>query len=323
MTSSIGSFVYEVGTEGDDEFFGDESSRLYFGLAGDDSFSNDVLAGESYFVGGTGADTYTVSPQSFTVIHETGGSADDRYIDVLIDEALNPLVATIDARHLFVQSQDASSVLLIVDWELPENRIETFSLINPLGELEDVEFDEFREIVLDLDTFIGDFTFEDLGFVGTLGDDIQAAIDLLDNGAPEVPLTPAEAVTVALLYEAGLGRSFDAPGLNFWIDQREDGFTERDLAAAFVDSPEFLEAVGDPDELGDQELVEALYVNILDRPGDAGGIAFWTSVAGMPGVSDGDLLLAFATADENRDAFPELDGLSELAPGFWDIVLIS
>ncbi len=323
MTSSIGDFVYVVGTEGDDEFSGDTDSRLFFGLAGEDSFSNEVIAGESYFVGGTGDDTYTVSPQSFTIIHETGNSPDDRYVDVLIDDALNPLVATIDARHLFVQSQDASSILLIIDWERPENRIETFSLINQDGVLEDVEFSEFREIVFDLESFIGDFNFEDLGFEEPLGSDIQLAIDLLDDGASEEPLTQEAAITVALLYEAGLGRSFDAPGLNFWIDEREAGFTDRDVAAAFVDSPEFVETVGEPDDLSDQELVEALYVNILDREGDEGGIAFWTSVAGMEGVSDADLLLAFSAADENRAAFPELDGLTELAPGFWDIVLVS
>ena len=323
MTSSIGGFAYAVGTDGDDEFFGDESQRIFFGLAGDDSLVNEVIAGESYFVGGTGDDTYTVSPQSFTILHETGNSPNDRYVDELIDEALNPLIATIDARHLFVQSQDASSILLVVDWERPENRIETFSLINQQGELEDVEFAEFREIVLTLDTFIGDFSFEDLGFVGTLGEDIRLAIDLLDNRAPEVPLTQEEAITVALLYEAGLGRTFDARGLNFWIDERESELTERDLAAAFVASPEFRDTVGAPEELTDEDLVEALYVNILDRPGDAGGIAFWTSVAGMEGVTDGDLLLAFATADENRMAFPELEGMTELAPGFWDIVAIA
>ncbi|WP_460452246.1 DUF4214 domain-containing protein [Alsobacter sp. SYSU BS001988] len=43
---------------------------------------------------------------------------------------------------------------------------------------------------------------------------------------------------------------------------------------------------------------ERLYMNVLDRPGDTGGISFWTSLLDQ-GTTRGDVLLGFSESHEN------------------------
>ncbi len=134
-------------------------------------------------------------------------------------------------------------------------------------------------------------------------------------------LSEEDARTVALLYEAGLDRNghIDLPGLNFWIDRREEGLEERDLAAAFLASPEFAERFGDPETLSDAAYVDTLYQNVLERAGDPEGQSFWTGVLAL-GFGRDTLLLTFATSAENISRSPVVEDLREIAPGEWDLV---
>lgn len=318
MTQAIGDFAYEIGTDQGDTFSGGAGSVVYFGTGGDDMFVNEVFEGESYFVGGAGNDTYTVSPVSFTIVHETGGSDDDEFVDLITQAGGNPLIATVDDRHLLFNYPDTGGAIFFIDWELPENRIETFRLYDG-SNLVGQTYDEFREIVLGLDNFIGNFAFEDLGLEPGLADDLAAVIDAVETGSIPGGLDAEEVENVALLYEAGLGRVAERDGLNFWVDQREAGLGELDLAQFFLDSEEFLGTVGDPDVLTDRELVEALYINVLGREGDENGINFWVNTAQAPGFDDDDLLLNFALSGESRDN-ADLFGLTEIVPGVWDFV---
>lgn len=133
-------------------------------------------------------------------------------------------------------------------------------------------------------------------------------------------LSAGEAREVAYLYEAGLDRdgNIDLPGLNFWIDQREAGLTEQQLARAFLDSGEFEQAFGAPETLSDVELVEQLYLNVLDRPGEQAGVDFWVSVVGRADVSREDLLIAFAESPENLAGSAFVETLTETTPGEWE-----
>lgn len=139
-------------------------------------------------------------------------------------------------------------------------------------------------------------------------------------------LSPEEARTVAYLYEAGLNRdgSIDLLGLNFWIDQREAGLSERQVSRAFLESAEFEAAFGDafdtssPDYLSNRELVEQLYRNVLNREGEIGGVDFWTNLVSQPDFTRADLLLAFAESPENISASPFVETLTEVSPGQWD-----
>lgn len=126
--------------------------------------------------------------------------------------------------------------------------------------------------------------------------------------------------TVALVYEAGLNRdgNIDLPGLNFWIDQRETGLTEKQLARAFLNSTEFELQFGDPDELSNREIIEVLYQNILNRPGEERGVNFWLGELDRPGFDRADLLLRFAESAENRAGSTFVEDLAGVSPGTWD-----
>lgn len=140
-------------------------------------------------------------------------------------------------------------------------------------------------------------------------DDDQAEFDFED------------VLTVAYLYEAVLDRNgeIDLPGLNFWIDARQDGLSEDRLAESFLFSDEFEEGFGDPDDLDDRQLVEICYRNILDREGDDQGVAFWTEALDDDDFDRDDLLLAFAQSVENVEGLDYRQRLVEDDDGEWSL----
>ncbi len=147
-------------------------------------------------------------------------------------------------------------------------------------------------------SFVADYTglhfLEVGGAFGSTGDfDIGVVLE-----DPAFAL-PSEVREIALIYEAGLDRPADVGGLNFWVRQFEDGASLRQIANAFLDSPEFRETVGNPGFLSDVELVRGLYENVLDRAADQPGLDFWLSVLDQPGTGPDDLLIAFARSGEN------------------------
>jgi subtilisin family serine protease len=120
-----------------------------------------------------------------------------------------------------------------------------------------------------------------------------------------------DAKSVAYLYEASLNRQADLGGLNFWIDVVESsGFSLPQLAQSFLDSNEYAQNFGDPDEQSNEEFVEILYNNILGRVSDPAGFDFWTGVL-ENGTPKNEVLLLFAIATENKAASPYIDTLSE------------
>ncbi|MEL7139868.1 MAG: peptidylprolyl isomerase [Pseudomonadota bacterium] len=146
--------------------------------------------------------------------------------------------------------------------------------------------------------------------------DVDVAIDALGRGATE-----EEALAVALLYEVGLNRDgvLDFEGYNFWIDRFEDGRPFDAIAQRFLESNEFEAAFGPVDELGDRELVQQFYRNVLDREGEQSGVDFWTGRLSDPNFDRADLLVRFAFSAEFADSAP-FDGTpTELFPGEWDL----
>jgi hypothetical protein len=124
--------------------------------------------------------------------------------------------------------------------------------------------------------------------------------------------------TVAYLYEAGLDRAPDIAGVNFWIALVLEGeITEREASQYFLDAPEFTGLYGDVDTLTDRELVERLYLNTLDRPGEEAGIDFWVRALADPGIDRADMLLSFAESPENQLGSPAIATLAEGEDGLW------
>ncbi len=79
---------------------------------------------------------------------------------------------------------------------------------------------------------------------------------------------------IVRLYDTVFDRAPDTEGLEFWNGATHQGLGLRDLANFFIAAPEFASTYGEPTNLG---FVQSLYQNILDRAGEAEGIAFWTN----------------------------------------------
>jgi uncharacterized repeat protein (TIGR03803 family) len=70
-----------------------------------------------------------------------------------------------------------------------------------------------------------------------------------------------------------LGRAPDAPGLQSWVQNLENGMTEEQVAFRFLDSPEYLDQ-------GDKYFVDHMYLSLLGRSFDAPGEANWLAALG-------------------------------------------
>lgn len=111
------------------------------------------------------------------------------------------------------------------------------------------------------------------------------------------------------VYQASLGRTPDLGGLGFWMSVMDRGIALRTVAEGFVTSAEFKTVYGaDP---SNRAIVEQFYQNVLHRPGEESGIAFWTGVLDNKAASLADVLVGFSESAENR---AELVGV--LSKGF-------
>ncbi len=131
-----------------------------------------------------------------------------------------------------------------------------------------------------------------------------------------------DAQDIAALYEVTLDRNgaIDTPGLNFWYDVLEQGFSKSEIAQFFLDSPEFQENFGNVSALSDRDTVELFYLNTLDREGEEEGVNFWTGVLGRDNFDRADLLVAFSDSPENRTGLDILSDLREASVNEWDFV---
>ncbi|MBV7537413.1 DUF4214 domain-containing protein [Duganella sp. sic0402] len=103
--------------------------------------------------------------------------------------------------------------------------------------------------------------------------------------------------TAYLMYQAAFNRKPDLVGLGFWIKRMDAGLTAQELAAGFVNSPEFKRVYGaNPTS---DELVKAMYRNTLHREPEPAGYRYWLNLLSN-GLSTESMLLAFAASQENR-----------------------
>lgn len=115
---------------------------------------------------------------------------------------------------------------------------------------------------------------------------------------------------VQRLYGSAFDRNADVLGLNFHSARLDAGTSLNDVAQDFVGSAEFLATYG---SLNNNEFVNQLYLNVLNRPADAGGLAYWTGLLNS-GSTRGAVLLGFSESPENIGNYA-----GQLAGGLWDI----
>lgn len=98
------------------------------------------------------------------------------------------------------------------------------------------------------------------------------------------------------LYFAFFDRAPDYQGLVYWTDQVRSGVTLQQVAQQFVLSGEFQATYGSVD---DGRYVDLIYGNVLGRPADVTGRAYWTGQLAR-GLERGELMVAFSDSAEYR-----------------------
>lgn len=122
----------------------------------------------------------------------------------------------------------------------------------------------------------------------------------------ESAIHPALADQLGRLYQAYFGRAPDSGGLTFWLEERAQGRSLADVSQAFASSPEFADSYGD---LDDEAFVELVYQNVLDRPADGAGLAYWTERLAS-GASRGWVMIGFSESPEYVAATGTSDPMS-------------
>lgn len=103
---------------------------------------------------------------------------------------------------------------------------------------------------------------------------------------------------VVRLYRAHFLRAPDFSGLTHWAGVARGGVSVPKISEEFVLSDEFTQRYG---ALSDEAYVNQVYTNVLGRPADASGKAYWISEL-QRGVTRGEVMVAFSDSVEYRNA---------------------
>lgn len=126
-----------------------------------------------------------------------------------------------------------------------------------------------------------------------------SSIETLQFNDQKVVLDTAPATKhLFYLYEAMFDRSADLNGLTIWTQTEMDFDT---IANMFLASDEFKDVYGENPT--NEEFVEALYLNALDRQPDQGGFNFYTALLNSGVISRADVLGDFVQSDEMSALF--------------------
>lgn len=99
------------------------------------------------------------------------------------------------------------------------------------------------------------------------------------------------------IYQAAFDRTPDLGGLGFWIAQMDRGMTLSVVAENFILTSEFLQAYGSAPTHA--AIVDKFYENVLNRAGDAGGIAHWNALLDQGTLTVAQVLASFSESAEN------------------------
>ena len=141
-----------------------------------------------------------------------------------------------------------------------------------------------------------------------------ATITTEANGAIVYPgmdfvLNPAQA-QIAEIYQAGLGRQPDLPGIEYWISAYQSGALDMNgVAYQFIVSEEFqnlnpeaaaiLAPGGAVSPTIATAFVTQLYTNVLHRAPDTAGLAYWVGILNSLTATPSQVLADFAISPEN------------------------
>jgi biotin carboxyl carrier protein len=97
------------------------------------------------------------------------------------------------------------------------------------------------------------------------------------------------------LYWAFFGRSPDVKGAVYWISQRDACVSLDAISDSFAASTEFEARYG---PLSDGDFLDLIYRNVLERPGDPEGLAYWADLLGRGVLTRGGVVLNVSLSGE-------------------------
>ncbi|WP_426571557.1 M6 family metalloprotease domain-containing protein [Aquihabitans sp. McL0605] len=100
---------------------------------------------------------------------------------------------------------------------------------------------------------------------------------------------------VARLYRAYFLRDPDPGGFSYWISKRRNGSSLNGISSTFAGSSEFKRAYG---PLSNHAFVALVYQNVLGRPGEASGVAYWTGQLDAHKKTRGQVMVGFSESSE-------------------------
>lgn len=122
--------------------------------------------------------------------------------------------------------------------------------------------------------------------------------------ALDVAETPGQAYRI---YKAAFNRTPDAGGLGYWIAKMDNGMNTVDVAARFIDSPEFRTLYGQNPSNAD--FLTKVYTNVLGRTPDQGGYTWWLNELNTNvSKTKAKVLADFSESPENQTGVASLIG---------------
>jgi hypothetical protein len=97
------------------------------------------------------------------------------------------------------------------------------------------------------------------------------------------------------LYTAYFSRLPDLKGLAYWVGKLQTGTPLRTVSSSFAASSEFKRTYG---SLNNDAFVDLIYRNVLGRPGDASGRAYWIGQLNANRQTRGGVMIGFSESNE-------------------------
>jgi hypothetical protein len=260
------------GTDGDDSLAGTAAEDVMLGDAGDDTIRSS--AGDDAIEGGAGLDTYVLN------IGRSGFGM------------------TSPAEGVFVIQPTPGGLGGSFGTDTVTG-IESFRIVSSTGTMTlsaDEMLARFSDGSSQAPTEASDTPPAGADATAELGGN-----EALGSGEPLQPSAPKafadeHEARATRLYDTVFDRAPDRPGLDFWSSALRQGHSLDSIADLFITAPEFQSRYGAPDN---REFVGQLYRNVLDREGEAGGMAWWTDILNRGLADRSDVVQGFSEAAEH------------------------
>ena len=251
VSANVGKFTEIVGTDANDSLTGSDLEIIY-GIGDGDSLVAGAEA-TNILVGGSGRNLYSVRENAIAVIFENSGSDDNTIFTNVLAPGIDRngdsfIVADIEGRHLYFGDTESNQYAFLVDWQQPDNQIETFYFLEEI-----INYETLANSYQDSPGYLGDLTWSELAErenidTERLGLDIDSfddEIDLINARALELedlenpePNPEPESDDDSLDTDIFRFQNNAVPGTYLYVAQSEaqnirenfDNFTEEGLA---------------------------------------------------------------------------------------------